>query len=133
MQATARWNPFSFNEFFEVRPTQRTLTPAADVVETKDAYEVLLDLPGHKPEDISVKLEGDELTITAERKRPEPDEKSAFVRSERNWGTFARTFQLGDEVDGSKPEATYVHGVLTVRLPKREERKPKSVQVKVTS
>ncbi len=132
MQTTARWNPLSFAELFDVRPTPRTLAPAADVLETKDAYEVSLDLPGLKPEAIDVKLEGDTLTITAERTRTKADEKTAWVRSERNWGVFTRTFTLSDEVDGSKPEAKYEHGVLTVRLPKREERKPKTVQVKVS-
>lgn len=132
MQTTARWNPLSFAELFEVRPTARALAPAADVFETQDAYEVHLDLPGIKPEAIDVKLEGDTLTITAERTRAKADEKTAWVRTERNWGTFQRVFVLSDEVDGSKPEAKYEHGVLTVRLPKREERKPKTVQVKVT-
>ena len=66
----ARWSPFSFDELFDVPPTQRTLSPAADVVENPDAYEVHLDLPGIKPEAIDVKLEGDTLTITAERARP---------------------------------------------------------------
>jgi HSP20 family protein len=132
MQTIARWNPLSFSELFDVRPTPRTLAPAADVFETQDAYEVHLDLPGIKPEAIDVKLEGDTLTITAERTRAKADEKTAWVRTERNWGTFQRAFVLSDEVDGSKPEAKYEHGVLTVRLPKREERKPKTVQVKVT-
>lgn len=109
----------------------RALAPPADVVETQDAYEVLLDLPGMTPEAIDVKLENDTLTITAERTRPKTTDKTAFVRGERDWGKFQRVFVLGDEVDGSKPEAKYEHGVLTVRLPKREEKKPKTVQVKV--
>ncbi len=133
MQTIARWNPLQFAELFDVRPAQRAFAPAADVLETQDAYEVHLDLPGIKPEAIDVKLDGDTLTVTAERARSKADEKTAWVRSERNWGVFQRAFVLSDEVDGSKPEAKYEHGVLTVRLPKREERKPKTVQVKVTS
>lgn len=132
MQTVARWNPLSFAELFEGRPTQRSLAPPADVFETEDAYEVHLDLPGLKPDAIDVKLEGGTLTITAERARPRAEEKTAWVRSERSFGTFQRSFVLSDEIDGSKPEAGYEHGVLTVRLPKREERKPRTVQVKVT-
>ena len=139
MPTITRWNPFTnsvptffkdLDQLFEA-PAARSLTPAADVLETEDAYEVQLDLPGVKPEEINVKLEGDTLTITAERKQVKR-EKSGYLRNERGWGLFQRLFVLGDEVDGSKPEAKYEHGVLTVTLPKREERKPKTVQVKVT-
>lgn len=130
MQTTLnRWTPFSFDDLFV--PRARTLAPPADVLETAEAYEVSLDLPGLKPEAISVKLEGDTLTITAERTQAEPGEKAGYLRSERSFGQYQRAFVLGDEVDGSKPEAKYEQGVLTVRLPKREERKPRTVQVKV--
>ena len=142
MTTVTRWNPFSqsvptffkdLDQLFEGQPTQRTFTPGADVLETENAYEVTLDLPGVKPEEINVKLEGDTLTISAERKQaPKPD-KGGYLRLERNHGLFQRLFVLGDEVDGSKPEAKYELGVLTVVLPKREERKPKTIQVKVTS
>jgi HSP20 family protein len=140
MTTVARWNPFAqsvptffkdLDQLFEVQPTRRAFTPAADVIETADAYEVQVDLPGIKPEEINVKLEGDTLTLTAERKQAAKDEKTHALRNERSWGLFQRVFVLGDEVDGSKPEAKYEHGVLTVRLPKREERKPKTIQVKV--
>lgn len=130
MQATlTRFAPFSFDDFFA--PRARSLAPAADVLETEDAYEVSLDLPGLKPEAIDVKLEGDTLTITAERTQAKLAEKSGWLRNERSFGVFQRQFVLGDEVDGAKPEAKYEHGVLSVKLPKREERKPRSIQVKV--
>lgn len=142
MTTITRWNPFTqsaptffsdLGQLFEPAPSQRSFTPAADVVETEDAYQVQLDLPGMKPEEINVKLEGDTLTISAERKQVPKADKSDYLRLERNWGLFQRLFVLGDEVDGSKPEAKYEHGVLTVTLPKREERKPKTIQVKVAS
>jgi HSP20 family protein len=130
MQTTlTRFSPFSFDDFFA--PRARALAPAADVLETADAFEVTLDLPGLTPEAIDVKLEGDTITITAERVAPKLDDKTAVLRNERLFGTYQRAFVLGEEVDGSKPEAKYEHGVLTVKLPKREERKPRTVQVKV--
>ena len=139
MSTITRWNPFvptffkDLDQLFEERSTAAVFTPAADVLETENAYQVTLDLPGVKPEEINVKLEGDTLTISAERKLAAKDEKSGYLRFERNHGLFQRLFVLGDEVDGSKPEAKYELGVLTVTLPKREERKPKTIQVKVAS
>lgn len=142
MTTLTRWNPFAhsvptffkdFDQLFEGQVTPRTFTPAAEVLEPPNAYEVALDMPGIKPEEINVKVEGDTLTISAERKQATKSEKSGYLRMERSYGLFQRQFVLGDEVDGSSPQAKYEHGVLTVVLAKKEEKKPKSIQVKVTS
>ena len=93
------------------------------------AFELQLDMPGIAPEHIDVKLEGNQLTITAERK---PDaEKNGWLRRERNTAGYARSFSLPDTLVGTKPEATYRQGVLTLTLPKREETQPRSFKVKV--
>ena len=123
------------NDFQPNAETKRHLTPPADVLETEKTVEIHLDMPGIAPEQIDVKLEGNTLTITAERKteklvEPAPA-NGTWVRRERGLGTFVRSFTLGDTIDGSKPEATYRHGVLTVTLPKREEVQPRSLKVKV--
>lgn len=107
------------------------LTPAADIIETDKTVELHLDMPGIAPEAIDVKVEGDQLTITAERKDEKTVEDKGWIRRERARGTFTRTFTLNDTLDGTKPEATYRHGVLTVTLPKREAAQPRSLKVKV--
>lgn len=112
-------------------PAERGLVPAADILETEKAVELHLDMPGVNPEAIDVKLEGNELTITAERRWEKKVEQKGFVRQERRWGTFTRAFTLPDTLDGTRPEATYRHGVLTVVLPKKEEVQPRSFKVKV--
>jgi HSP20 family protein len=101
----------------------------ADVVETKDAIVVRLDLPGHKTEDIQLKVENDVLTIEAQRKARESNGET-YHRSERTAGKTFRSFSLPANVDGARTEAAYVDGVLEITLPKREEAKPRSIPVK---
>jgi HSP20 family protein len=107
------------------------LVPAADVVEHEKSVELKLDLPGVDPEKIDVKLDGNLLTITAERKNERTEQSKGWIRQERAWGTFSRSFTLPNTLDGTKPEAVYRHGVLTVTLPKKEEVLPKTLKVKV--
>jgi HSP20 family protein len=111
--------------------TVRGVTPAADIVESDKAVEIRLDMPGVSPEQIDVKLEGQQLTITAERQDEKVTQDKGFLRKERSLGRFSRAFTLPSTLDGSKPEASYRHGVLTVTLPKREEVQPRSLKVKV--
>lgn len=124
-----------FDELFrELQPNQtapQSLVPAADVIETDKAVEIHLDMPGMAPDDIDVKLEGNQLTITAERKDEKTTEQKGWVRRERVVGSMSRSFTLPTTLDGSKPEASYKHGVLTLTLPKREEVQPRSLKVKV--
>lgn len=106
------------------------LTPPADIVETENAIEVKVDLPGHNPKDIQVKLEGDTLTVQSERKEEKEVKGDNYLRTERSYGMFSRSFVLPSSVDGSKPEARYVNGVLTVILPKSEAARPRLIEVK---
>ena len=112
------------DELFGAEPGAQLLTPPADVLETDKELELHLDMPGIAPEGIDVKLEGNQLTISAERS----DDDKNWLRRERGRGTFRRTFTLNDTLDGTQPEATYRHGVLVVKLPKKE---PRSFKVKV--
>ena len=126
-----------FDELFRAAPATTTTTPvsaiapATDVRETEKALEFRVDMPGVAPDAIDVKLEGNVLTLTAERKSETKEEKDGWIRQERSQGTFARSFVLPETVEGTTPEASYKHGVLTVTLPKKEVPQPKSFKVKV--
>ncbi|MDX2012560.1 MAG: Hsp20/alpha crystallin family protein [Myxococcaceae bacterium] len=128
------WREFDelFRDFAPMTAeSARALVPATDIAETEKAIELKVDLPGVTPEAIEVKLEGNLLTLAAERKHEARDEKNGLVRQERSWGRFFRSFTLPETVEGTTPEATYKHGVLTVTLPKKEVAQPKSFKVKV--
>ena len=130
------WREFDelFKDFTPVADTngrERAMIPAADVLETEKAVEIRLDMPGVKPEEIEVKLEENVLTISAERKSEKTAEDKGWIRQERAYGRFSRSFTIPATLDASKPEATYRNGVLTVTVPKREELQPKTLKVKV--
>jgi HSP20 family protein len=106
--------------------------PKVDVAEFEDRYEVHADLPGLSKDDINVTLEKGVLTIEGERKRSSETKSEDFLRTERVYGKFSRTFNLGDRVDASKISAAYKDGVLTLGLPKSEVVKPKAIEVTVS-
>ena len=107
-----------------------SFAPPADVVETKDAIVVRVDLPGFKGEEIALKVENDVLTIEAERKVAEAAGET-YHRAERSYGKVARSFSLPIGVDTARTDARYVDGVLEITLPKRDEAKPRTISVKV--
>ena len=107
--------------------------PAADVLETENEIQVKVDLPGHDANSLQIRLEGDTLTLQSERKQEVQDQSKGYLRVERSHGVFARSFVLPNTVDPSKCEARYENGVLTVTISKREEAKPKLINVKVQS
>jgi len=107
-----------------------SFAPPADVVETKDAIVVRVDLPGFKGEEIALKVENDVLSIEAERKVAEAAGET-YHRAERSYGKVARSFSLPTGVDTARTDARYVDGVLEITLPKRDEAKPRTISVKV--
>ena len=104
--------------------------PAVDIYET-DAQEVVLkaELPEVKREDITITFENGVLTIRGERKYENDVKRENFQRVERHYGSFSRSFTLPATVDASRINATYKEGVLTIRLPQREEAKPKQITI----
>jgi len=107
-------------------------SPAVDLMEDKEKFTVKAELPGMKKEDIDVSLHGDMLNICGERKQEEEHKEGENYRSERYFGRFQRSVQLPYAVDGSKIEAAYRDGVLTVTLPKTEEAKRKQIEIKAS-
>jgi HSP20 family protein len=105
-------------------------SPACDLSETADAYQVRLDVPGIKPEDITVQVTGDSLRISGERKEEKEEEEKTYHRIERRSGSFCESLQLPGAVNEEKVQAEFHDGVLTVTLPKSEATKTRTVKVK---
>ena len=104
--------------------------PAVDIFESPEKDIVVkVDLPDVKREDIKVTFENSVLTIEGERKFDATTKRDQYSRIERGFGTFHRTFSLASTVDASRVSATYQDGVLTVTLPRREDTRPRQIQV----
>jgi HSP20 family protein len=132
-----RWNPARelasmevdrLNQMFEdFYANGRGWAPPVDVYETQDReYVIKADLPEMKREDINITFENTVLTISGERKS---ELVEGLHRSERFRGQFTRSFTLPATVDGSRISAGYKDGVLTIRVPQREDAKPKQIEV----
>ena len=110
-----------------------TWAPAVDIFETENELVVKADLPDIAEKDLDVRVENNMLTIQGERKFEETVDKDNYLRVERAYGSFTRSFALPNTVDADKIHAEYKNGVLTVQLPKRAEAKPKQVKVQVSN
>lgn len=108
--------------------------PSTDVAETDDGVEVAVELPGMSEKDIDISLSGDAMTIRGEKKVEHERKRRGVYLSERSYGSFYRTIPLPPGLDTDKAEATFRHGVLTVKLPKSPEAqaKLKRIPVKAT-
>ncbi len=109
------------------RPERRWRLPL-DVYTTPEEIVIVASLPGLTPEEVDVTIDGDRLTIRGEL-RP-PLENVDYLFQERAYGPFSRTLTLNVPVDTDQAEATFENGVLTLTVPKAEESKPKSIEVK---
>jgi HSP20 family protein len=120
-----------FSDFYG-QAFSRAWVPAVDIYET-DAHEVVVkaELPDMKREDINLTFENGVLTLKGERKFEPEAKKENYQRVERHHGTFTRSFTLPNTVDATRISAAYKDGVLTIRLPQREEAKPKQIAVNV--
>jgi HSP20 family protein len=119
-----------FANFFDDSFSSRAWTPAVDIYETENNEVVLkAELPEMKREDISITFENQVLTIRGERKVDETIRRDRYQRFERSYGSFSRSFTIPSTIDAARIHAAYKDGVLTVRLPQREEAKPKQIEV----
>ena len=114
--------------FMNAAPSVSTFR--TDVIDTGDTFKLESELPGFKKEDIKIDIENDCLTISAERKADNKEEKDSYVKRERYYGSFSRSFDVsGINVDGI--EAAYKDGVLTVTLPKKAAEIPESRRLEI--
>ena len=111
-----------------------TWTPAVDIFES-DNHDLVLkaELPGMTREDIEVSVENSTLVLKGAKKFESEVKEEQYRRIERSYGTFHRSFTLPTTVDAGKVTAEFKHGVLTVKLPFREEAKPRTINVEVAS
>ena len=105
--------------------------PALDVAETETSVIVKADLPGLEAKDIDVSLRGDILTIKGEKKAENEEKTKSYHRVERHYGSFERSVRLPATVKADQVEASFKAGVLHIEMPKTEESKQKSIQIKV--
>ena len=103
---------------------------ATDVIETTDEVRVVMEVPGMDASDLDLTIDNNVLRISGEKRAVQADEGTAWRLTERRYGRFERSFVLPRDVRSDNVEASYENGVLTVRLPKREEAKPRRVEVR---
>jgi len=123
-----------FNEAFERSGEDSNLTtwaPAVDIYETEQELVVKADLPDVKPEELDIRVENNIVTIRGERKFEKSVNEDNYLRVERSYGSFSRSFSLANTVKTEAIKADYKNGVLTLTIPKREEAKPKQIKVNV--
>jgi HSP20 family protein len=146
--ALVRWEPVRelnslqqemnrlFSTFFDT-PTPgnggpaRRWIPAMDLVETDEHYVLTADLPGLSQDDINLEFDGNVLSLSGERRTEQVDRKEGYYRLERATGAFSRSLTLPEGTDADAVTATFDKGVLEVRIPKPEQRKPTKVSIQV--
>jgi len=148
--AIVRWEPFRelatlqnevnrlFNTAYDDAPasganggTLRRWMPAMDLVETEDHFVLRADLPGMSEQDVNIEVEDRVLTVSGERKTEHEATKEGYHRVERAFGAFSRSLTLPDGVNAEAVEASFDRGVLEIRIPKPEQRKPRKISIGV--
>jgi HSP20 family protein len=124
------FEPFFRFPFFTEEMRSSAWNPAVDVIEVNDRVVVKVEVPGVDEKDLRVTFEDGLLTISGERQFERKDE-SNYHRIERAYGSFSRTFTLPRSVDATQIVANYRNGVLEIEIPKKEESRPKQIEINV--
>ena len=132
------WDPFAdlnriqreFEKSYFGPRSRADFAPPVDVHEDAESLVLRAELPGLRKEDVDISIDSNVLTLKGERKMEKEEQGRRYHRVERAYGTFLRQFQLSNNIDTSKINAQLTDGVLTVRLAKREELKPRKIDVK---
>ena len=111
----------------------RRWVPAMDLVEAGDYYVLRADLPGLSDDDVEIEIESNVLTISGERNAEHEDHEDGYYRVERAFGSFARSLTLPEGIDAEGVQAQFDRGVLEIRIPKPEQRKPRKVTISAGS
>ena len=148
MRIMNRWDPSrgamtlqeqlsrAFGEMPERTGEESNLTawaPAVDIYETENELVIKADLPEVNPQDLDIRVENNILTIRGERKFEKKVNEQNYLRIERAYGSFTRSFSLANSVKSEEIKAEYENGALSLHVPKREEAKPKQIKVNVVT
>jgi len=143
-----RWDPFSemnslqreinrlFSDSMKREGTgtgefvTRSWAPSVDVIDKENEIVVKAELPGMEQKDIDVHLEDNQLTIKGERNFEKEDKGENYLRQERVYGSFYRSFTIGSGIQADKVNANYKNGILEIVLPKEEKVQPKKIEIK---
>jgi HSP20 family protein len=147
MTVLTRWDPFRelqslqgrmsrlFEEQYggrdEALMSSGAFVPPVDIYEDQHGIQLKLEVPGIAEKDLNINVENNVLTVSGERKFEKEQKEENFHRIERRYGSFTRSFTLPNTVDTEKITADYNSGVLSIRLLKREEAKPKQIKVNI--
>ncbi len=123
------FEPF-FGRFFDETPATGTWAPPVDVAEDAEKIHVKVEVPGMNENELKVNYEDGLLTVSGERQFERKDDRN-YHRIERQYGSFVRSFSLPRTVDATQIAANYRDGVLEIEIPKKEEAKPKQIQINV--
>ena len=106
------------------------MSPALDVAETDNAYDIHVDMPGMKPENFDIRVQGNVVRISGQREEKKEQKDAKYHCIERQTGSFSRTVTLPCDVNEDEVAAEYINGVLSVKLPKSEQAKTKKIPVR---
>ena len=118
-----------FNTLFEDSSVAQRWVPSMDLVESDDHFLLKADLPGLAEEDVNIEVRDNALTISGERKAEHEKRERGWYRVERSFGSFSRSLSLPEGVDPDAISASFDRGVLSVTIPKPEQRKPRRIQI----
>ena len=140
MALLMRPEPFSqevnrlFNTLFDAgEASAQRWAPAMDLVEAEDHFVLRADLPGLAEDDVAIEVQDNTLTVSGERKAEQEQHEKGWYRVERQFGRFSRSLTLPEGINADAIEAAFDKGVLEVRIPKPEERKPHRIQIQGTN
>jgi HSP20 family protein len=122
-----------FDAFFGQSDQGRRWVPPIDLVEAEDHFVLKADLPGLSEGDVNIEVQDGALSISGERKAEHEQREKGWYRIERSFGSFSRSLTLPDGVDPGRIQASFSHGVLEVRIPKPEERKPRRISISTSN
>ncbi len=105
-------------------------SPAADILETPEKFQIVVELPGVDVSDVDITVENDVLTLRGERVFNEPEDKGTYRRVERYYGSFGRRIALPPKCDSTKIDASMRNGLLTIEVPKMEQARPHRIEVR---